>query len=362
PHLGIAATASNGGITQLGMPLAQQTYLSVNAALPIFTPSYAASARAATRSAQAATYSVSVQRNDAGLLATQAYERALLAQAVATARRATVTYEARHVQDVDARVRTGDAAKYQLFESRSSLAEAQQSLDDATAESDEATSDLEEILDLSIAPGLRLSDALVPMTLRGNAVTFADRAIVQRPEVLAAKEQLAAAQSRVAAERAQYLPMVAANAQTYNGYSNPALGAAGYQVGITASLPVIDGGMRPALVHETQAGVVRAQAVLEQVRLSTQRDVANAWSEFQTAQQNLKTAKTRVTSAAEELRVVAVREQAGKGTTLEVLSAVSDDATARENDLRAVARFNDAIAGMHHASGDFATTSPKENP
>ncbi|MEO6913917.1 MAG: TolC family protein [Candidatus Baltobacteraceae bacterium] len=51
PQLGIAATASNGGITQLGMPLAQQTYLSANASLPIFTPSYPANKPATDRNA-----------------------------------------------------------------------------------------------------------------------------------------------------------------------------------------------------------------------------------------------------------------------------------------------------------------------
>ncbi|MDQ2680387.1 MAG: TolC family protein [Candidatus Eremiobacteraeota bacterium] len=362
PQVSLAATVSDGGITQLGMPLAQQSYLTVNASLPIFTPGDRQSTRAAARSSRAAAYSVLTQRNDAGLLATQGYERALLAQAVVRARRARVIFESRHVRDVAARVRSGDAARYQLFESRTSLANAQQSFTDASAEGDEAISDLEVTLDLAIAPGLRLSDTLAPTSLEGGAATFVGRAMLQRPEILAADELLAAAQYRLAGARARYLPMVSATARTYNGYSNPPLGAAGYQVAVAATLPVIDGGMRAATVQESRAVVARARTVLDNARLSVQRDVANAWREVQAARDDLKTARTRLTSAAEELRVTAVREQAGKGTTLELLSSVMDDSAARENQFRAVARFNDAVAAVHHAAGDFATTRKKENP
>jgi outer membrane protein, multidrug efflux system len=356
PQVGVSGTTSNGGITQLGMPYAQQTYILATASVPIFVPSAFNTAKAAAHSAEAAGYSTAAQRNDAMLLATRAYERALLAAAVVESRTVTVGYQQRHVDDVAVRVRTGDSARYQLFESQAALAQAQQALEDAAVEHDTSISDLEVTLDLAITPALRLSDMLTPLTLSGGVATFARRALSQRPEVLAAQTELQAAQARGAASRAQYLPAIVANAQTYNGHSNPPLGPTGYQVGITASLPVFDGGSRPAAVHEANAGVQRAQALLEQADLSAQRDVANAWREYEAAQRNLETAHVQAAAATEELRVATLRERSGKGTTLEMLSALSDDAAARENALRAVARFNDAIAAVHHAAGDASST------
>lgn len=356
PQIGVSATTSNGGIQQLGMPYAQQTYLLATASVPIFVPSAFNTSRAAASSAQAAAYSSAAQRNDAALLATQAYERALLAAAVLESRTVTVGYQQRHVDDVAVRVRTGDSARYQLFESQAALAQARQAFEDAAVEHDVSISDLEVTLDFAITPDLRLSDALTPLTLNGDLATFAKRSLSQRPEVLAAQAELKAAQACGAGARAQYLPAIAANAQTYNGHSNTPFGPTGYQVGITATLPVVDSGSRPAAVHEANTGVQRAQAVLEQAQLSAQRDVANAWRELEAAQRNLETAQVQAVAAREELRVAKLREQSGKGTTLEMLSALSDDAVARENVLRAVARFNDAIAAVHHAAGDASTT------
>jgi len=356
PQIGVSGTTSNGGIKQLGMPYAQQTYLLASATVPIFVPNAFNTSTAAARAAQAASYSTAAQRNDAVLVTTQAYERALLAAAVVESRTVTVGFQQRHVDDVAQRVRTGDSPRYQLFESQAALAQARQALEDAAVEHEAAISDLEVILDLAVTPELRLADTLTPLYLNGDMATYSKRAQLQRPEVLAAQKEVDVAQARGAAARAQYLPTIVANAQTYNGHSNPPLGSTGYQLGITATLPVVDSGSRPAAVHEADAALRHAQAALDQAQLSALRDVANAWREYEAAQRNLETARVQAVAAAEELRVAKLREHSGKGTTLEMLSALSDDAVARENTLRAVARINDAIAAVHHAAGDASRT------
>ncbi len=349
---GCGCCAVGGRARSITTALAKQTYLLTTATVPIFEPSTLASLSAATDDSRAAVYSTATRRNDATLIVTRGYERALLAQAIVASRAVTVTYQQRHVDDESDRVRVGDAPRYQLFESQAALAQARQALEDATADRDEAISDLQFTLDFAVAPGLQLADILSPLALTGDLTSFASRALVSRPEVLAAGANVAAARALLTAARAQYLPTIAATAQTYNGHSNPQLGASGYQVGVTAALPVIDSGSRSAAVHEADAGVRRAQAALEQAQLSAQRDVANAWREYQAAQHNLETAHVQAISASEELRISLLRERGGKGIALETLSALSDDAVARENTLRATARLNDAIAAVHRAAGD----------
>ncbi len=352
PQLGVSGTTMSGGIAQLGMPVARQTYLLASASVPLFVPSTAASAWAAARTADAAQFTAAAQQNDAALSAAQQYERTLLAQAIVSARDVTVGYQRRNVRDLQDRYRVGKAARYQLAQSQAALASAAQAAEDAAADRDEAFVNLKAMLDIDLTSALTLSDRLSLFPLAGHSATYERNALLQRPEVLAAQAQIASAQGQLASARAQYLPSATGSVQTYNGRSNPALGASGYQVGVTISLPLADGGGRPAAVHVAEAAIAKAQAALDEARLYAQRDVVNAWREYEAAKRNLETAHVQEANAAEALRIARLRERAGKGIPLETLSALSDDAAARENELHAVARLNAAVFGVHHAAGD----------
>lgn len=357
PEIDVSGTTMNGGITQLGFPLVQQSYLSAMASLPLFVPSTSALARGAARSARAARFDAIAAQNRAALQAAQSYEGALLAEAVFEARTLTLRYEQRHVNDVRIRVIAGDLPRYQLLESEAALASAKQSLEDAAASRDEALANLEVTLDFSLDSRLQLVDRLRPLHLPESERRFMQRAAAQRPEILAARSALGAARAGLASARARYLPTVTGSMQMYNGHSNPNLGSTGYQVGVTATVPILDGGSRPALVHERAAAVDRARLVLQQAQLSTQRDVANAWREYQAARSNAQSAKTQAANAAQALHIAIIRERAGKGIILETLFTLAADAGARENVLKSITRLNDAVVAVHYAAGDTTNLS-----
>lgn len=354
PRVSVSATTSNGGITQLGMPLAQQNYVSTYVSVPLFTPNAFETAQSAGRGAQAAIFTQAQTVNDAMLAAVQGYEGALLAQAVYEAREITVAYEQRHLRDVNTMVKAGALPRYVSAESQAALAQSEQSAEDAAALRDEAMNDLKVTLAFGMSAPVTLTDSLQPLAISGSENAFLARATASRPDVVAAQRQVASAQARSAAARWSYVPVISATAQTYNGGSRPSLGNHGYQVGVSASLPIIDGGDRLAAMHLAQSDLARAQVLLDEARLSAQRDVMNAWRELQAAQHNLETARMQQTAAAEALRVATLRERSGKGVTLETLDALSQDALARESLLRAIARFNIAIAFAHRAAGDSA--------
>ena len=352
PQASISATTSNGGITQLGMPLAQRNYVSTMVSVPLFAPRAFADAQAAGRSAQSASFTQEQSISDAMLAAVQGYEGALLTQAIYDAREMTVSYEQRHVRDVTVRVKTGALPRYVVAESQAALAQAQQSAEDAAAQRDEAMNDLKVTLAFDMSSPITLADSLQPLVLNEEEHAFLKRAVELRPDVLAAERQVAAAEARVAAAHWSYAPALTAFAQTYNGGSTPPLGNHGYEVGVTASLPVIDGGDRTAELHIAQADLSRKETALEEARLSAERDVMNAWRELQAAQRNLQTSRIGQVAASETLRVAMLRERSGKGVTLETLDALSGEASARESVLRAIARYNIAIAAVHRAAGD----------
>ncbi len=352
PQASLGATTMNGGIAQLGMPVAQQNYVSVNASVPLFAPSAFESARAAGESAQAASYDTEQTGSDTMLEAVQAYEGTLLAQAIYEARETTVRYERRHVHDVSVMVKGGALPLYVLAESQAALEASVQSAEDAAAERDEAMNDLKVVLAFGLRSSISLAQPLQPLPISGAETMFAARALSVRPDVLAAQRSVAAARAQLAAARAAYLPVISASAQTYNGGSHPYLGNHGYEVGISASLSIIDGGSRSAAFHAAQANLAAAQAMLDQAELSARRDVANAWREYEAAVRNVRSAQIEETAAAQTLRITTLRERSGKGITLETLDTLAQDASAREAVLRAIARLNIAVASVHHAAGD----------
>ena len=353
PQLGVSATALDANLGQLGMPVASQGYLGVTGSLPLLTPSLGSTARASELTADATTSDLDAARNDAFFAAVAAYRRAQLALAILDTRTAAVRDQQAHLDVTSARIRAGKAPRYLLARDRAAVAVARQAREDAAAEGDEAINDLTVVLALDASAQPQIATPLDVAPIEGTLDTFVARALVRAPMVLGARLREAAARSTVAAARGAYAPTAILSVQSYNGSSSPQLGHSGGQITLVASLPIVDGGTRSAADEKARAALASAEITLEKARASTERDVRNAWRELEAARANLATARAGSDDAAEQLRIARVRESAGKGIDLEVLDALGVAATARETTVKATARFDTAIAALHHASGDL---------
>lgn len=163
-----------------------------------------------------------------------------------------------------------------------------------------------------------------------------------------------AAQAAIAAVRAAYRPTASLTASSYNGSSSPFLGRSGGQVQLTASLPIVDGGSRSTAAARARADYDRAVATRDQIRAGIARDVGDSWREYEAAGRNLATATTALADAEEQLRVASLRENVGKTIDIEVLDALAVAPSARESVVRNIARYDIAIAAIHHAAGDLS--------
>jgi outer membrane protein TolC len=352
PQAGISGVLLDANEPQLGMPIARQAYAGAMVSVPVYAPSTALAARSARASADAAQTSIAAAANDAVFAAVQAYRRVQLADAVAVARRAAAEDQTAHLRLTEERVAAGKAARYLLLRDRAALASAQQALEDALAERAQARNDLAALLDLPPVP--LVVEPLERRTFNETRETVLARALRQRPSLLAAEQRLSALRLGVAAARSAYRPAATLTAQSYNGASSPRLGSSGGQVQLTASLPVFDGGSRAAAVSKEQAQYERALAVRDQARTGVVRDVANAWREYEASTRNLATATAVQADAQEQLRLAMLRQSAGKAIEVEVLDALAAAAGARESVVRSIARFDVAIAAIHHAAGDLS--------
>jgi len=350
PQISVTANALDANEPQVGMPIARQAYGAATLSVPLFTPSNRVGARAARESALAATTGIEATSDDAVLTTVIAYRRVQLADAVLGARQTAVTDRERHLNVTEQRIVAGKAARYLALRDRAALATAQQAQEDAASERDQAANALQALLDLNFEPVS--VEPLLPLSFSESRDALLARAIKQRPSLRAAEQRVVAAGSGIAASQAAFLPSATLTAQSYNGDSSPALGRGGGQVQLTASLPIIDGGSRSAATSRARAQYDRAVAARDQARIGVRLDVANAWREYEAATRNLATASAAVADAQEQLRLAEVRETAGKAIDVEVLDALAVDAVARETVARSVARYDVAIATLHHAAGD----------
>ncbi|MDQ6943177.1 MAG: TolC family protein [Candidatus Eremiobacteraeota bacterium] len=351
-QIGISGNVLDANEPQLGMPVARQAYAAATLSIPLSTSPNALNARSASQTARSAQTAVLATTNDAVFATVQAYRKVQLSDAVVIARQAAVTDQAAHLRVTEERIAAGKTARYTVLRDRAALASAKQAVEDATSERDQAAYDLAALLDTAADPVA--VEPLVQTTLNETRDAVAARAVRQRPSVLAAEQRLAAMQTGIAAARSAYRPTAMLTAQSYNGGSSPSLGRSGGQVQLTASLPIVDGGSRSATVAKAQAQYDRAAAARDQARAEAVRDVARAWREFEAATRNLATATAVQADAAEQLRVVTLRQAAGKAIEIEILDALSVAANARETVVRSVARYDIAIAAIHHAAGDLS--------
>lgn len=358
PQIGVSLNALDANEPQLGMPIARQAYGAATLSIPLYTPANGANARAARASASAATTETESRANDDVFGAIAAYRRVQLADAVLESRRASVADQERHLRVTEQRVAVGKTARYVTLRDRSLLAAATQAQEDAASDRDRAANDLAVLLDLG-QEGL----AVEPLA----AVGFSDSrdasiasALKHRPSVVAAEARVVEATIGATVARDAYRPSAVLTAQTYNGTSSPSLGRSGGQVQVTASLPILDGGSRSAASLRARAQIDRAVALRDQVRSSVVRDVANAYREYEAATRNLATARAAETDAREGVRLAELREHAGKAIDVEVLDALALAAVARESIARSLARYDLAVAAIHHAVGERAAQPGKD--
>lgn len=352
PQIAVSGNHTNVHLPQFGMPEAVQTYASVTASVSLFNLAGYSAVRASRLSADAASADFSATVNDAALNAVKAYDRALLGAAAAQAQQVAVSDQETNVRFVGLRVRTGKMPRYELSRARAALAQAQQMAEDAAAERDESSNDLKLLLDFDMISNVVIPDRFQTPEYSDTLTAVTQRALKQQPAVLAARLRHDAAEATLNQARAAYMPTAAVTGQTYNGNSNPPLGSSGGQVGVSVTLPIVDGGTRHGTLVQASAAQAKAQADFERQQLMVQDAVANAWRELDASHRNLQTAQAALDDALENLRVARLRQQAGKGTQLEVLDAFAVTASSRLAVLQAQERYDVAIAGVHHAAAD----------
>lgn len=124
-------------------------------------------------------------------------------------------------------------------------------------------------------------------------------------------------------------------------------------IGLTFSVPIFDGGQRESRISETRSRVrqesIRMQDVSDQVTL----EVRNALLTLESSTQQVAVSQKGMELALKELTFARDRFAAGLTTNIEVTSAQTSVARARDNQIEALFRFNASRINLARAKGEI---------
>ena len=179
------------------------------------------------------------------------------------------------------------------------------------------------------------------------------RALSNRPEILARKLALDVLNDQLVIEKAATRPQISAFA-AYDIYSEPDILAtnqnfSGYTVGIVGNWTIFDGFATRGRVRSVQAQRGAAEAQLVAIRLAVQAEVRNAYDALQQAMATLQPQTKNISLANETLDLTTHNFDAGLNTQLEVLDSRFQLTRARSTELASRLAYNNALASLDRA-------------
>lgn len=179
-----------------------------------------------------------------------------------------------------------------------------------------------------------------------------DRALRDRPQVVALREQVAAARATASAASWGRLPGISGIAAYQHTTGQGAFGSPDTAyVGASLSWTALAWGKAAANVHAASAQADQLQHQLDALEAGVRVDVQNRLVALQTAASSYAIAEDTVKQASENLSIQERRQQVGSGTMVEVLDAQTALVRAQSTRMSALFDARRAEAALAHAIG-----------
>jgi outer membrane protein TolC len=309
-------------------------------------------ARAASANERAERYGIKDARDLVTLVAVNLYLEAVAQQArIDSARAQRETADALYKQATDLKG-SGLVAGIDVLRAQVQLQAQRQRVIVAENEFEKTKLQLARAIGLPVGQPLALTDKipyapLPPVTLDQALL----RALESRPDYLALKERVAAAEAAERAANAALLPSLHFDAD-YGAIGNTASkDYATYTIAGTIRVPVFDAGRTRARRIEAQSLLKQRQAEFADFRGRVEYDVRAALLDVRAAEEELQTAQTGLQLANDTLQQARDRFAAGVASNLEVTQAQESVAAASDAYINALYGHNLAKATLARAIG-----------
>jgi outer membrane protein TolC len=281
--------------------------------------------------------------------------RRLIAQATATAY-LTILSQHRQIRSTEAAL--ANARVHAQFAHTRLVGGLGNSLDDARAQQDVA---VDEVALQQVYGGLlRAREALgVLMGADGpiDSTSYSDlgpvpslpaaldEAKVRRPDVVAQRAKVTAAEHRRKDVWSAYAPYLAAVGQPFVQKGNQLQPSSGWQAQLLLTLPLYDGGARQGEAHERDAQLEQARLGLEAALRQSQSEVRVAFEAMLRADRALESARAAAELARKAYELATLAYRAGATTNLDVIDAAhrvrdADGDVAQAEDVARRARLD----------------------
>lgn len=286
----------------------------------------------------------------------QAFYRYVSARALRDAARADVAGGEANLEAADRRHQAGLATVADVLQARTAVSQARLALQQAEGDMRVIRGALATAMGLPADLPVEAAelDEDIPVTAAGATIEAAlAQAVAERPELLAARARVGAAEARVRQERSQGLPTVSLRGNTnrvfyQTGDRDP---ADNYAALLEVRVPLFSGFEHRYDVERARQEAAAAGASARLLESRVRLEVWTSYYDLETAAGRYATAQDLLASAEGSARVAAGRYEAGVGSILDLLAAQSALANARAQKILARADWLLSLARLAHDTG-----------
>jgi outer membrane protein len=273
-------------------------------------------------------------------------------------------------QAVQARIDNGLATKPELLQAQQQTAQSAFDVEATSGVESDARVALAESIGLLPTVPLRVADLGQRSTseqANGSVDELIERALWQRPDLVAKLANVHAKQDEIKKVRAEYYPKVAIDAHVTETEldvsiaNSPFFGdhRPTYGVFLTASVPIFDGFARDRQMDIARAELRGAENELAGARDAAVREVWKAYTDFKTALRKQDSAAKLVTASQNAFDAVLESYKNGLSTYPEIVSAQRNLASARSVSHDTQAAIFTTATELALSSGDLARPSAR---
>lgn len=280
--------------------------------------------------------------------------------------------EAQTLQDAaESRRARGLATLPEVLQAREKTARAAYELQEAISGATDARMGLLEAMGVRPTIPLRVAGLAgrdLPAMVEDTADQLVDRALEQRPDLLARVAEVRAREAEIRKAHSDFYPRIVlagdllqnmgrVRTQDVPGWSD--VNRTGYGIAVAIEMPLFDGGLRNDRLAEAESKRRVAENELELARDRTERQVVKAYEDLKVATRQREAAVALLDAASKSYDAAFDSYRNGVATFVEVTNAQTALTRARTADTETRSAVFTATAALAFATGDIAPpTSP----
>lgn len=294
----------------------------------------------------------------------QAYFAYLAAEALQEAAKKSLEDAEKHLEAAKTRKDVGLATALDVMQARTAVAEAKLQLASLVGQLESVRGSLATAMGYSATVPVSVA-AVLPEVEQLQELEKVEelvaQALLDNPEVQAARARQRQAEAKVAATRSEGLPALALSAGANRTYYLPQ-GVVSYRdnwsLGVNLRLPLFTGYDQYFAVKQAEFEAQEAQATRIALEQKVTLEVWTAYSNLNTARAKLGAAQELLTAATQTQEVAQGRYREGVGSMLDLTQAQAILARARAEHVQARADYLLSVAALARACGRLKPPSP----